>query len=1007
MRQVLFFCLERARVWWPQLKAWASPRRNPFVAQALRAEARRSLAVRLAFWFGMWFVAAWASAVWMESAVDHEVEVPVVGAQTAIGLAWVWALWLARFRLGSALRKEWLKERLIPILLSRLSPEEVAALSGAPATLLGVFVSALALPAWALGWGMGFLTPLDAWGYALLLIAACAGFPSWSSAAWEARLNARTSATATGKTNNRKAASSSTASTGTSVWAALLLSAFPIVAALFYVAPQAFVSSFETWVTMWPGEIRMLFGHFYAFPLLLARLLAYPLPFFAASLPLWVALAPFWVNGLRHSHANLSCALEARRDSGEKRARRIAAIWRPIRGWWAPLMAGFALPVAYESDWLAAWRGATPMFPSKWGVEADVTLSWWHIVVALGAFTLSIWLRMSAAQREAESQWPVVWERFKKLARRVGAGVFVAGIFGPLGCGHNPLPAPVALFGVQMALVAGTWLLLQIAFARRSSMGGAGTNGFGHHPVLRWLVPLWLSGGPMLLAVVPFALSWGTAFISPISWPYCLLSPVTMWFAPRFEFSLASPLFYGAAGFHLALAGALYWRAQTLLVPDAKTLAPRKSKAQRQAIIKRAARRQAASQTRTTIAAPEQTLAQARQNTVAAPEQTLADARQNTVAALARVLEARQGAPEQALAEARRTTVVALQEILEARQGAPEQTLAQARRGPARPLATLRAQFIRDSETATEKVAVPDAGNDDALEINTPQTAALRTATRVPLPTPSPEQERFLERFARFDNALLRLELRRAMGKIEWTTSARTGAGVGAGLIVFFSILIPVIVIGFSLLIGAGPRAGAGSPTFTDMEWMFCAAAVLGLWITSLEICQRTSALYDRDRLDGSLDFLFLTPLQTREIVAGKIGPPLVRGTCFLAAFWPSLLTIALLLSLGGDHRLWPFAAVLPLVAWALTARAIAWLHLVGVAKPNSKLVYCAAIGGFCALPLLAFVSGIIAFDVLSPSTWQTPAVLLLLLLTALCLLDCLWPYNWSVRVLERERVRH
>lgn len=598
------------------------------------------------------------------------------------------------------------------------------------------------------------------------------------------------------------------------------------------------------------------------------------------------------------------------------------------------------------------------MLPSTWGVEADVTLSWWHIVIALGTFTFSICLR-SRAGASGGLAWAQVRVWCGKLARYIGAGVLGAGILGPLLCGHNPFPVPLAGFLFQMALVAGTWLMIQLALARENGVVAKGYRGHPQHVVLRWLVPLWMFGGPMLFAGVPFALSWGTAFISPLSWPYCLLSPVTLWFAPRFEFSFTSPLFYDAALLHLALAGALYLRARTLRAPladGARTRTKRQAKAQKQALIQQAAQQQATSQA---------------QPTAESPKQTLADARRTTVAAFALVLEARQ----RVASEPETFTVAPTPDA--------------------------------NRKIATKEKAAPGAESEDALEINTPQTAALRTATRSPLPTPTPGQRLFLERFARFDNALLLLELRRAMGKTEWTTSAREGAKIGALLIVFLSILIPALVIGFCLLIGAGTSPGPGGPTFTDMEWMFCAAVTLGLWIIGLDICQRTSALYDRDRLDGSLDFLFLTPLLTRAIVAGKITPPLVRGACFFAAFWPPLLTIALLLSLGGDHRLWLFAPVLPLVAWALTARAVAWLHLLSVAKPNSKLVAFAAVVGLCALPLaLAVGVACAASAVFSPTTWTSPVVLLLLVLIPACLLDCLWPYRWSVRVLERERVR-
>ena len=900
------------------LKAWASPRQNPFVAQAVRALARRHLGHRLAFWFAVWFVAAWGTAVWVESTVGHEIDVPLVGAQTALAVSWLWAFCIARFRLSSTLQSEWLKERLVPILLSPMSPEAVAAIAGAPAVLLGLFVSAFTLPVWALGLGCGFLNPLDAWGFTLLILLSCLGFPAWSSATWEAQLNAKAAAN-TSATKGKTASSPVTppaSASQASLSASLFLSLFSLVSALFTTIPREAFSSLETWVLMWPAEITSLSSHFYAFPLLVARLLVYPLPFFAWSLPLWIALAPFWVNGLRTSHAYLSCALEARRDSAKKRALRVAAIWRPIRGLWAPLLAGFLLPVAYQSFWLGAWRGSTRMFPSKWGVEADVTIAWWHLVIALGAFTLSTWLRVRTTKiaiAQHSQNWDELFCGFKHSARRVVAGVFLAGTLGPLLCGRNPFPLPLPLFLVQMAPVAATWMTLQIAFAREYSTDSKGFKPVESSRAQKWLIWLWMYGAPLLLMGGSFAWSWGALLISPLSWPFCLMSPVTLWFAPRFDISLNSPLFYGAAIVHLALAALLWRRISTLRAP-----------------------------------------------VVATPAQSLESARREAVAAFQMVLEARQSSD-------------------------------------------FAPRVVADANDEFEDFGA----SEDALEINTPETAALRTATRLPLPTPTPEQERFLERFGRFDNALLRLELRRAMGKTEWIQSARQGAKVGPILIVFFSILFPSLVFLFALLFGP-PKARAGTPPgFTDMEWIFFAFVGLGLFITCLEIGSRTSALYDRDRLDGSLDFLFLTPLETRAIIAGKIVPPLLRGAVFLAAYWPTFFTIALLLSLFGEHRSWPFALLAPVAAWALTARAVAWLHLLGVAKTNSKPVYFFAMLGLFAVPVFVGLCAMIGAPMLELfSRWEVPATILLLLSIALCLLDCLWPHRLSVRLLERERVR-
>ncbi len=921
------FGWKRACEWAGVLRVWASPGTNPFVAQAARVEERRRLPFRVAFWWAAWFGVAWFFAWSVDSGLGRHPYPAVTAAQTAVGLAWLWAFFAARLRLASALQSEWIKARLAPILLSRLSPDEVAARAGAPAFWLGLLVAAMGLPAWAFGLALGFFSPLDALGYALLLALAIVGFPVWSATLWEAQVNARArlKAGATPSATKRRVATTTTNAGPMSLSRAVFLSLFVVGQALVFSVQLPMMMSLGTWVAMWPYEVTHLFMRPYMYPLLLARLLVYPLPFYAASLPLALALAPFWINGLRDSHARLSASLEARSDSAEKRAARVAAIWRPIRGLWAPLLLGFLLPVAYQDGWLGAWRIGAVAMPTKAGVDASVTLSLWHGLIAMATFASSFWLRARVAKGAAVVEWPILRRQWARVAARTFGVATLVGTLAPLACGHTPFPAPFGVLAAQLALVAGMWLTLQVAIARLQSVRGV-TSGFGRS-ALDWGVILWLVGIPFLITAVPALVTWGVVFVNPLKWPMCLASPVTLWFAPRFAQSLDSPLFYGAAVGHGMLAGALLLYTRTLKASEGKPA-------------KAARRRRLSAATRRKLAL----------NPQAAQE-------------------------EQALQQSREET---LQTVLEARQ----QQDAPTAKTPAPPLNT--------------------------LDTDAPETAALRTITRPPLPKPNAAQERFLGRFGRLDNPLLLLEMRRAMGQIDWATNARYGAEAGAIAVVIFSIVVPAIYLLMNLLTGPTPPKGS-PPTFAGMEWVFAGFTLLGLVIAVADIVQKVESLYARDRLDGALDFLWLSPMTTQEIVMGKLGPPLIKATLYMAAFWPALLTISALLSLAGDYRLWPFAVVMPIFVWAFAARGVAWLHLTGVAKTSSRFaLYVAGVGlGALLLPLAVGIG--YAFSLLlgdfdtadfSPLLWWALAS------TVACLLDCWLPLAWSLRLLERERVR-
>jgi len=929
--------LERAREWWWALREWGAPEHNPFVAAAARVEVRRHLPFRVAFWWTAWFALAWFLAWAMDAGLSKPNAPSVVAGQTAISFAWLWALIAARLRLSLALQSEWLKARLVPILLSRLSPDEVAARAGAPAVWLGAFVAALGLPAWVFGLALGFLAPPDAVGYALLLAMSIIGFPRWSSALWEAQLNARARAKAGARpVAFNRAKTATTFGTGAmSLSRAVFWALFVVWIALNFSIPQPMINSVATWVSMWPKEITSLWTRPYAYPLMLARWLVYPLPFYALSFPVGLALAPFWVNGLRGSHARLSASLEARSDSLAKCALRIAAIWHPLRGWWAPLLLGFLLPVAYQDGWLGAWRGSVALSPTKVGGATDVTLSLWHALAAMATFAASFWLRArTTAWTGGSEDWQKLQRAWIKVVGRIYAGAFLVGTLAPLACGHNPFPSPFGVFAVQMALVVGTWLAVQWALAHIQTIEGTWLAGGN----LGWVLALWFVGVPFLIAGVPPLLTWGVVFVNPLAWPMCLVSPVTLWFAPRFDTSLASPLFWSAALTQLALAVCLMLHARTLRAPVAKTA-------------KRTTRRMSAAERR----------------------------------------KGARGTPGPTLEQARQATVNALQGVVEIREG---------RAAPTR-LPTRSAS--QDKGRLNSPASPPTV-----LDTDAPETAALRTVTRPPLPHPTPAQERFLRRFARFDNALLRLEMRRAMGQIDWFTNARGGAYAGVATIVVLSLVLPALYFLINLLSGGAPPRG-GSPTFGGMEWVFFGLVMLGFVATSVDVCQRVEALYARDRLDGTLDFLWLSPMTTPEIVMGKVGPTLVRATLYFVAFWPALLTLAVLLSLAGDLRLWPFVVLLPPFWWALTVRGVAWFHLMGVAKNQSKLAIYASVVGLLGLLFPLGVGIVLALSPMS-NDFDTanfaPLAAFVLLSIPLCLLDCALPVAWSLRLGERERVK-
>ena len=303
----------------------------------------------------------------------------------------------------------------------------------------------------------------------------------------------------------------------------------------------------------------------------------------------------------------------------------------------------------------------------------------------------------------------------------------------------------------------------------------------------------------------------------------------------------------------------------------------------------------------------------------------------------------------------------------------------------------------RDRITATAPANAPD--NEARLDELAPQappanapalpvTAQNVSLTRRPLPAPDAWTAHLLDWLSRFDNPILTLEMRRAI-----TGNPRE---IAKGLLILqmFLVSVPLVVLP---LVNA--TTGFWDSTIFGlfvglMLIVPCAAMLLGT--SGASLC------YDRDRLDGTLELLFLTPRTSDEIARGKAGPFAVRAALLGLVCLPIYVVGALLLPTVGQPLLSAAYVGVPLWICALTLRGIVGAHWMALKKRKigaSNVSFLISLGiAFGLITEAGATLGAVALG--APSV-----IAAALLLSAIYLVEAAYLWKRGVAALERWRL--
>ncbi len=390
---------------------------NPFLGRAWHVETRSGRPWKLALvvncWlllgiFGVWF--AWALAdpqgaaqFWGKETLPSKLLaflgdnfIGYAALMTADVCAFG-ALLVARLRVGAMLRREQLQGTLEQLQLLPLPGERWLWLAGAPGVFLALFVAAMGLPVFALAIWTSQWSPLDLCGLFLVflwlghaaplpLVAPTSSAssrttrsPSPTESAVMAVLNKEVSEiqtltqaapleTSPAQSSTRKAAlfdstnqktstSSSTPRTARGAQSETVVMWFLGIGLMqgalwmlrFWIASSG-GSNAALYALGWPESVvSLMAGLPLTWPLVLARLLVTPLPFFALSLPPALLLVPWSVGRRRCSYLHLANsvdkAFEAVQKRRKERARKLNRplnwlLWTMLIGYgWRPLIA--------------------------------------------------------------------------------------------------------------------------------------------------------------------------------------------------------------------------------------------------------------------------------------------------------------------------------------------------------------------------------------------------------------------------------------------------------------------------------------------------------------------------------------------------------------------------------------------------------------------------------------------------------------------------------------------
>ena len=291
--------------------------------------------------------------------------------------------------------------------------------------------------------------------------------------------------------------------------------------------------------------------------------------------------------------------------------------------------------------------------------------------------------------------------------------------------------------------------------------------------------------------------------------------------------------------------------------------------------------------------------------------------------------------------------------------------------------------------TVTAAQAWDEWDEDDAAE--TPVASSAATVTRrPPLDTPTNHLVTLLNFLERFDNPLLTLETRRVVGN-------------GVSNTVDVAILLNGL-IAFVLFIIVLPLTGWVRGAFPFDYLLILLGLILGaIFVATWRDYGGASRAYDTDRLDGSLQALFLTPRTEREIAIGKLGPYVANGALRLFFYAPTWL-VGFIFSFYAREPLFIAAyAAAPIFAAAFALRLDATAHWIALARRKVGV-------GFApiriVLPALMLLCGEISVIALTAEV-GAPALFGACLVLALAyVFEALLMWRLGVRALRKWRLR-
>lgn len=546
-----------------ELRAWASPLINPFLAQARRVDARGARWLfTLVFIVIIWLAAMGAALAWA-SETGHPRDWADTGALLWIGIVWVVAWFVERVRDSELLRQEVIKGRFEPLQLLPLSSTQRAWLWSAPNTQAGLLLCAAMLPAIAWGLGGGLFEWREAGLLIIVVTLSLWSTPSWAPTAWRVggAKPAPTGKDALKMVGNNMAANNGGAknkvgdglvlppdlAVNARGWGGGLGLTAPIwLMAQFGMAGVAIGVARAYWTGL-PPHVRAASGEiWFNWPLFLVRWLGEAQPFFGFSLAPILLFLPFWLAGATIRVLRLAAVTGREQFWTDARF----ALWKRAQTVQGALGFAFLLgvlwPGAIEGAWLTNWFGKLA------GTPVQALAAWWIICVAAGALsTTAMWrasLELPVGLLTLRAQLP----RAIKLATR-GWGVALA--FWALACllgWRSPFSALwLQILPASLAMAA-VWIAAQCA-SHAAQRAPRWSNALA-----AWHFVWFYSGpicGALLLVLAQFPAKSLTAF-----YPF---SPWTLWLMLRNPNVGANSIFWIACAIHATLAvitGALAWR---------------------------------------------------------------------------------------------------------------------------------------------------------------------------------------------------------------------------------------------------------------------------------------------------------------------------------------------------------------------------------------------------------------------------------------------------------------